>query len=196
MTALTHHTRRSVRRSARTRRAGAATVDLIALADTVLRPVLISAAIMVAAIAWSTPAHADPDSSYTTVLNSVGIGNNGPVSSAIAQVGQSICPLLVKPGSGLASSAIQASGNGGLAPTIGGAVAGMVIQAECPNAMTQLSNGDFGPLLQLLGVNGASSSPLGLPGIGAGALPGIGAGLPTSAALPIANSPLQLPGLS
>jgi hypothetical protein len=189
MTGLTHHRGRSVYRRAGTRRAGAATVTIIATADTVLRPVLISAAIMIAAIAWSTPAHADPvDTSYTNVLNSVGIGNNGPISSAIAQVGQSICPLLVKPGSSLASNAIQASGNGGLAPTIGGAVAGMVIQAECPNAMTQLANGNLGPLLQLLGMNNTSSSPFELPGTNATS--------PGFAAPPIATNPLQLAGLS
>ena len=189
MAVLTHHRRLIMHRRAGTRRAGATTVKIIATADTVLRPFLISAAIMVAAIAWSTPAHADPiDSSYTDVLSSVGIGDNGPISSAIAQIGQSICPLLVKPGSSLASNAIQASGNGGLAPTIGGAVAGMVIQAECPNAMTQLANGNLGPLLQLLGMNNTPSSPFGLPGTG---VP-----LPGSAAPPLATNPLQLPGLS
>ncbi|MET0705175.1 MAG: hypothetical protein ABWY93_36455, partial [Mycobacterium sp.] len=113
-------------------------LKIIDTVDIVLRPVLISGAIVIAATVWaSTPAHADPvDSSYTGVLSSVGIGNNGPLSTAIAQVGQAICPLLVQPGSSVASSAIQAGGNGGLAPTIGGAVAGMVIQSQCPNAMT------------------------------------------------------------
>jgi hypothetical protein len=67
-------------------------------------------------------------------------------------------------------------------------VAGMVIQAECPNAMTQLANGNFGPLLQLLGMNNTPSSPFGLPGTGAP--------LPGSAAPPLATNPLQLPGLS
>lgn len=188
MTALIR-SRRSVHRRAGTRRAGVVTVTIIATADSVLRPILISAAIMTAAVAWSTPVHADPvDSSYTNVLNSVGIGNNGPVSTAIAQVGQSICPLLVKPGSGLASNAIQASGNGGLAPMIGGAVAGMVIKAECPNAMTQLANGNVGPLLQLLGMNNASSSPFGLPGTGT---PSPGYGAP-----PMTLNPGALAGLS
>jgi hypothetical protein len=189
MTALIR-TGRNVHGRAGTRRVGAATVNIIATADCVLRPVLISGAIMIAAIAWSTPAHADPvDSSYSSVLNSVGIGNNGPVSTAIAQVGQSICPLLVKPGSSLASNAIQASGNGGLAPTIGGAVAGLVIQTQCPNAMTQLANGNVGPLLQLLGMNNASSSPFGLPGAGTTAPSFFGAP-------PVATNPFPLPGVS
>ena len=155
---------------------------------TVLRPVLIAAAIPVAAVAWSTPAQADPvDSSYTNVLSSVGIGNNGPLSSAIAEVGQSICPLLVAPGSCLASNALQVSGNVGIVSTVGVAVAGMVIQSQCPNAMTQLANGNFGPLLQLLGMSNAAS-PAGLPAIGS---------LPTTFAVPpTAANPLQLAGLS
>jgi hypothetical protein len=144
---------------------------------------------VIAATVWSTtPAHADPvDSSYTSVLSSIGIGNNGPLSTAIAQVGQSICPLLVQPGSSVASNAIQASGNGGLAPTIGGAVAGMVIQAECPSAMTQLANGNLGPLMQLLGMNN-TSTPFGLPATAATS--------PLTAAPSFATNPLQLAGLS
>jgi hypothetical protein len=165
-------------------------VKVISIADIVLRPVLISGAIVIAATIWSTaPAHADPvDSSYTSVLTSVGIGNNGPLSTAIAQVGQSICPLLVQPGSSVAANAIQASGNGGLAPTIGGAVAGLVIQSQCPNAMTQLANGNFGPLMQLLGMANAAPTPFGLPGAAALA--------PLTAAAPAATNPLQLAGLS
>jgi hypothetical protein len=190
LTALSYHNGRSAYRRAGPRRAGATAVKVIAAADIVLRPVLISGAIVIAATVWSTtPAHADPvDSSYTSVLSSIGIGNNGPLSSAIAQVGQSICPLLVQPGSSVASNAIQASGNGGLAPTIGGAVAGMVIQAECPNAMTQLANGNLGPLMQLLGMNNTSLAPLGLS---AAAVPS-----PLTAVSPVVTNPLQLAGLS
>ncbi|MET0699246.1 MAG: hypothetical protein ABWY93_06230, partial [Mycobacterium sp.] len=91
---------------------------------------------------------------------------------------------LVQPGSSVASSAIQAGGNGGLAPTIGGAVAGMVIQSQCPNAMTHLANGNLAPLMQLLGM----SNTLGVPGAAAVA--------PLAAVAPVATNPLQLAGLS
>jgi hypothetical protein len=169
----------------------------------VLPAVVTVAAIVTAAIAGSAPAHADPvDGSLTNILSTVGIGNNGPISSYIAQVGQAICPLLVKPGSSLVSNATQAGGYGGIAPTITGAVAGMAIQAECPNAMTQLANGNFGPIMQLMGAaNGASSSssPFGLPGAAATSpfgLPGAAAtspfGLPATGTTPA----LSLPGTS
>lgn len=66
---------------------------------------------------WGPRAHADV---VHDALNDVGIGNNGPVSNAIAQVGTSICPLLVQPGSQMASTATQMSGNGGIAPPLAG----------------------------------------------------------------------------
>ena len=99
----------------RTGRTQVGTVDVIAASVVVLRPVVVSVGIIVAAVTWATPGRADVGDSVATVLNTVGIGNNGPVSSVIAQIGQSICPLLVQPGSNFASSATQMSGNGGLA---------------------------------------------------------------------------------
>jgi hypothetical protein len=131
-----------------------------------LRPVVVTAGILVAAVSWATPAKADPGgtsavgSSISTVLNTVGIGNNGPVSSAIAQVGQSFCPMLVQPGSNFASSAMSMSGNGGLGGPIAGFLAGQAIQAECPAFMTAISNGTM-PFP--LGGGGAPSGPFGLP---------------------------------
>jgi hypothetical protein len=164
-------------------------VNVTAAVALVLRPVLISAAILVAAVAWSAPAQADPvDSSFTNVLGNAGVGDSGLIVNAIAQMGQAICPLLVQPGSDLASGATQLSGNGGLAPTIAGAVTGMAIQATCPNAMTQLANGNIAPLLQLLGMANAPASPFGLPGAG------VTSPLPLS--LPAAANPLPVLPLS
>jgi hypothetical protein len=180
------------------------------VAAMVLPAVVGVAAIIAAAIAGSAPAHADPvDGELTNVLSTVGIGNNGPLSTYIAQIGTAICPLLVQPGSQMVSSATQGAGYGGIAPTITGAIAGMAIKAECPNAMTQMANGNFGPIMQLLNAANGGSSPLSLPGAGGASpfgLPGAGAaspfGLPGGAspspalAMPGAGSPLKLPGLS
>lgn len=71
MTALNYHSGRYVdHRRSGPRRAGAATVKIITTADIVLRPVLISLAIVVAATVWAGQAHADPiDSSYPGVLS-------------------------------------------------------------------------------------------------------------------------------
>lgn len=180
------------RRGGSRRRVGATTAKVIVVVDTVLRPVLIAGAILVAAVAWSSPAQAEPvGGSYTDVLGSTGITGvtgSGTITNAIAQVGQALCPLLVQPGSGLASNALAAGGNGGLVSSVGGAVAGMVIQSQCPNAMAQLANGNVAPLMQLLGMSNAAL-PAGLPATGA---------IPPNFGIPpaAATNPLQLAGLS
>jgi hypothetical protein len=194
VTALADHSGRRSSRGARTRRAKG-TIARIAVAM-VLPAALTVAAVISAAIAGSAPAHADPvDGSLTNVLSTVGIGNNGPISTYIAQIGQSLCPFLVKPGSQMVSSATQGAGYGGIAPTITGAIAGMAIQAECPNAMTQLANGNFGPIMQLLNAtNGVSTSSLGLPSTAAASPFGLPAtGTTPALSLPTVASALQLP---
>lgn len=109
----------------------------------VLRPFIVTVAVCAAAMASSTPAHADPvDDPAGSVLNGVGADGGNPISDAIAQMGQSICPMLVQPGSSLASSAAQVSGHGGAAPPIAGFLAGMAIRAQCPAFMTSVANGD------------------------------------------------------
>jgi hypothetical protein len=146
-------------------------LDVMAL---VASPVVVTLGIAAAAVMWPANAHADvATDSGTGVLNGVGIGNNGPVSTAIAGAGQSICPMLVQPGSQLVSMATQTSGQGGLAPTIAGWVATMVIQTQCPGWMTSLSNGQMpagldtltnmaGPGLAL--PRSAPAAPFALPG--------------------------------
>ncbi|MDT5205669.1 MAG: hypothetical protein QOD34_2305 [Mycobacterium sp.] len=139
-----------------------------------LRPVVVTAAAVGVALASIPAAHADSaGDAVAPVLNGAGIGNNGPVSSAIAQMGQSICPMLVKPGGSLASNAAEISGHGGLAPPMAGFLASMAIQAQCPGFMTSVANGNM---------------PFPIPGAGG---PGLPLGLPGAAA----PQPL-LPGLN
>ena len=150
-----------------------------------LRPVMVTAAVFAAALGVSPHARADSvGDAMAPVLNSAGIGNNGPVSGTIAQMGQSICPMLVKPGSGLASSAAQISGNGGLAPPLAGFLVGMAIQSQCPSFMTSVANGNM-PFPISGGIPGIPGIP-GMPG----AAP---AGLPFGQ--PASPLPLGLPGL-
>lgn len=103
------------------------------------RPLLLAAGVAAAAAALSAPAHADD--TVTSVLNGVGIGNNGVVSSTVAGVGQSMCPTLASIGSTFATMAAQMTGSTGLATTITGWVVSMAIQAQCPGFMTSLANG-------------------------------------------------------
>jgi hypothetical protein len=143
----------------------------------VLRPVIVTAAVCAAALASIPAAHADPvGNPMVPVLNGAGIGNNGPVSGTIAQMGQSICPMLVKPGGSLASSAAQMTGHGGLEAPMAGFLAQMAIQSQCPGWMTSIANGNMP--FPLPGAGGPGL-PLGLPG---GPTPGLPFGLPGSPA--------------
>jgi len=149
-------------------------LNVMAASTTAVRHVIVTAAVVAAAVSSTPAAHADSvGDAMAPVLNGVGIGNNGPVSGAIAQVGQSICPMLVKPGSSFASSAAQVSGHGGLAPPLAGFLVGMAIQSQCPSFMTSVANGNM---------------PFPIPGAAPAGLPFGPAGAPSP-------SPLRLPGL-
>jgi len=122
----------------------------------------IAVAALSLALASVPAADADPGGDVMgPVLDGAGIGNNGPVSSAIAQMGQSICPMLVKPGGSLASNAAEISGHGGLAPPMAGFLASMAIQSQCPGFMTSVANGNMP--FPIPGAGGPGL-PLGLPG--------------------------------
>ena len=151
-------------------------MDVINAAASVFRPMLVAAGIIIAAVASPPPAHADP---LNNTLNNVGVGNNGPVSTALAGIGQSICPMLVQPGATFASVAAQMAGNNGLTPTIAGWITSMAIQSECPGVMTSLANGNVP--FPLPGADPAQPLPFQLPGV-----PGVN---------PPPPAPFQLPGL-
>jgi hypothetical protein len=194
--------------------------DCIGAVALILRPLVVTFGIVAAAVLWPAHAHADVvGDSGTSALNGIGIGNNGPISTTLAGIGQSICPMLVKPGATLASTMTEMSGHNGLAPTIAGFVASTAIQTQCPSWMTSLANGEMPAGLQALtsiagpalGLPGASSSPLpfGLPGAASAtsplpfALPGAGATPATSplpfalpGATPAAPGPFALPGVA
>ncbi|MFZ1165381.1 hypothetical protein [Mycobacterium sp.] len=159
--------------------------DVVAVSGAILRPVIVTATVFSAVLASIPTAHADAAGDpMAPVLNGAGIGNNGPVSSAIAQMGQSICPMLVKPGGSLASGAAQMSGHGGLEAPMAGFLAQMAIQSQCPGWINSVANGNMP--FPLPGSGGGL--PLGLPG---GPAPGLPFGLPGAPA----PQPL-LPGLN
>jgi hypothetical protein len=136
-------------------------VGTIDTAVRVLCPVVVSGGVMFAALMWPAPAHADPLGPTPTLPST----NAGPVKTAVAEFGQSLCPMLVKPGSNLVSNASQLQGNGALTSTIAGAATGMAIQMECPAIMAQLADGNVSSLLQLMGTKSAPAPGLRLPGL-------------------------------
>ncbi|WP_328362650.1 hypothetical protein OG976_12675 [Mycobacterium sp. NBC_00419] len=124
-----------------------------------LEIVAVTAGVLLAGTAWPAQAHADT-TDLTGVLSTVGIGNGGPITQLIEQIGLQICPLLVKPGSNLVSSATEASGHGGLASQVTGFVAEQAIQSQCPGVMSQLANGNLEPLMQMLNTANQASGTL------------------------------------
>ncbi|QNJ93403.1 hypothetical protein HZU40_03355 [Mycolicibacterium fluoranthenivorans] len=164
------------------------TGDVIA---TVLRPVVVAVAILIAAMWWSMPrASADP---VTTVLNDVGVGNNGPISSMIAQVGEMFCPLIAQAGTNFASGSYKSNGN-----PIGGAIAGgvtnAVIQNQCPSWINDIANGHLPGVLTgassalnpLQSVTGATTNPL-------QALTGAASAIPSTQSTPVADVTAVIP---
>jgi hypothetical protein len=133
----------------------------------------VTAGVCVAATIWPASAQADP-ADASGVLSAVGIGNGGPITQLIEQIGQQICPLMVKPGGDLVSNATTASGHGGIASQVTGFVAEQAIKSQCPAAMTQLANGNFGPIMQLMSTANQASGTLNtLSGTAVPALPSV-----------------------
>lgn len=142
------------------------TSGLFGAAAALLRPLAFAAGVAAAGAALPAVAHADsPTDSITTALT--GAGSNGSLSDALAGIGRSICPSLVKPGATLASITSQVAGTKGLSPGMAGLVTSMAIQMECPGVMTSLANGNMPFPVQ------------GLVGSGLPSLPGAGPGLPS-----------------
>jgi hypothetical protein len=156
MTALTMLRRRIEQTGPRPSwvRPPAAWADLIPAASAVLRRLVVTVGVITAGATSLGPAHADP-----------------PNGSAGAALGQSICPMLVKPGATLASIASQLTGSTGLSPGMAGFVATLAIQTQCPSFMQSLANGKMPFPLQSLGAN-TPLSILGQPP-GAGPVPAI-----------------------
>lgn len=120
----------------------------VSVLDTMVRllyPLVATAGVIFAALMWPGSAHSEP------AVPNPGPGvAAGPLRTSIAEVGQQLCPMLVKPGSNFATTASKLQGNGALTSTIAGAATGMAIQMECPVLMNKLASGDIPPLLDLL----------------------------------------------
>lgn len=93
-------------------------------------------------------AHAEPSGeSPNDTLTAIGLGENGALSTAIADAGRELCPKLVEPGSSLAVTASKLQGNSGLTPEIAGMVTGLAIQLQCPALMASIARGELPDLL-------------------------------------------------
>ena len=121
---------------------------------------------IVAAVGWPAAAHAEPsnDDSINDMLTNLGLSDNGALSTAIAEAGQSLCPQLVKPGASLATTVSELQGNSGLTPEITGMVTGLAIQLQCPALMASIANGDLPKLLRETAQKDTPALPFLIPG--------------------------------
>jgi hypothetical protein len=113
------------------------------------------AAAFVAAVALSVgTAYADENTDFLNQLSNAGISTGAADPTAL---GQSVCPMLVEPGSNFAE-AVSKVQNNGVPPAMAGFFAGLAIQAYCPQMMSSIADGTIvnklGPL-----------SGLGIPGL-------------------------------
>ncbi len=120
----------------------------------------VSAGLLAAAAGWAAPAQADTiDNAFLSSLDGAGINYGNP--SDMVSIGQSVCPMLVEPGSTLAEAASSITGHGGMSPAIEKMVAGIAVSTYCPQMISSLAEGQ---LPQLPGLPGGAGLP-GLPGL-------------------------------
>lgn len=131
----------------------------------VLAPLCVAGSLTAALLGSAVPANADTDA---TLLNDVGIGNNGAISTMIAQIGTEFCPMIAKQGGSMTKTAT--SDKGALVSQVAGGVADLAIQSQCPSFMTSLANGDFSVLSNAASMLGmttptsmTTSNPLAAP---------------------------------
>ena len=124
-----------------------------------IRLLAVAAGLLTAAAAFAAPAEADAgaDDAFIDALNHAGIDFGEPGNAM--SVGESICPMLAKPGGNFAAVVATVS-HRGLSPQMARLFTTIAIQSYCPEEMANIASG-----------NPAAGIPGGLPGL-AGGLPG------------------------
>ncbi len=109
-------------------------------------------AFLTAAAAFAAPSEANSiDDQFVAALNKAGV-NFGDQTNAVA-LGQSICPMLAKPGGNFAAAVAKVKG-GGISPGMAGMFAQIAIEMYCPSAMADIASGNFGGLPKVPGLPG------------------------------------------
>ncbi|WP_416362135.1 DUF732 domain-containing protein [Mycobacterium sp.] len=117
-----------------------------------IRLLTATGALLTAAAAFATPAQASPiDDAFIGALNNAGV-NYGSAGDAVA-MGQSICPLLERPGGNLAAAFERVQGNG-MSPEMARMFTTIAIQMYCPSMMANLASGNLGGLPAIPGIPG------------------------------------------
>jgi hypothetical protein len=151
---------------------------VLAASATAVGPFCLAAAITAVAMVWPAPARADDGSG---LLSDFGIGNNGPVSTAIGQLASGLCPFLAQPGGTATGDAVSSSQ---VAAQVLGGASVQDISPQCATLVTSLANGDIAALINAPSMFGqspaATTTPLSIPGL--------------TSSTPLTN-PLAVPGV-
>jgi Protein of unknown function (DUF732) len=124
----------------------------------ITRATALSVGVMAAAAALAAPAQADQTSDpFLSALSSSGVNYGDPAMAA--SLGQTICPMLAKPGGSFAKTASQIRGDTGLTPDMAGMFTSIAISMYCPSMMTQFANGDFSSLGAIPGLGTFLNAP-------------------------------------
>jgi Protein of unknown function (DUF732) len=111
-----------------------------------------AAALLTAAAAFAAPAEANQvDDDFVAALNKAGVHYENP-ANAVA-LGQSVCPMLAKPGGTFAGAVAKVEG-GGISSGMATMFAQIAIQMYCPQVMGDLASGNLSGLPRIPGVPG------------------------------------------
>ena len=121
-----------------------------------IRLLAASAAVVTVAVAFSAPAEANPgpaatDDDFLGALSKAGI-NAGDRGNALS-LGQTVCPMLVKPGGSFGAAAAKVKGNG-ISPGMAEMFTQIAIQMYCPQIMGDIASGNLAGLPKIPGVPG------------------------------------------
>lgn len=90
------------------------------------------------------------DDSFLSALNGAGVNYQDPQGTAA--LGQTVCPMLAKPGGSFASTASSVVGNNGMSPAMAEMFTSIAISMYCPSMMGSIANGQVPNLPALPGM--------------------------------------------
>jgi hypothetical protein len=117
-----------------------------------IRLLAAAAALLTAAAAFAAPAEANQvDDDFIAALNKAGV-HYGEPGNAVA-LGQSICPMLAKPGGTFGAAVANVKG-GGVSPEMADMFTQIAIEMYCPSVMADVASGNLSGLPKIPGVPG------------------------------------------
>jgi hypothetical protein len=117
-----------------------------------IRLLAAAAGLLTAAAAFAAPADANQvDDDFVAALNKAGVHYGDP-ANAVA-LGQSVCPMLAKPGGTFAAAVAKVQG-GGVSAGMADMFAQIAIEMYCPSVMADVASGNLSGLPKVPGVPG------------------------------------------